>query len=400
MEPVLLTEGEDWEDKQLTESQVAALRRCRFVEVVEHRGRLQVRSARSRGWAGAIRLGAAPEVFELRIKPKVPISSLLFLVGYTRKQIDRLEWRDDEVSVGETDELLPAVAHGFARAARRALRGGPLRGYREVEESATVVRGRMREADQVRRHYSFSLPVEIRYDEHTIDILENRLLLAAARRLRVLPGVAMVTRTMLGKIIDELDGVSPLPPGASPPVWKANRLNARYHTVLGLADLVLRGSSYELGNGKAARADGLILLMDKLFEDFVSIALKTELERHGGLGVPQDSHHHLDDGGLFEMKPDLVYYRPDPAPFAVIDAKYKSAGRPDRDDMYQLVAYCTALGLRFGYIVSPGSPAERREHLIARSGITIAERFLDLGEPPAGIRRQIRDLAEEILHQS
>ncbi len=59
-----------------------------------------------------------------------------------------------------------------------------LRGYREVEEALPVVRGRIREAGQIRRRYGFPLPVEVRYDDYTVDIAENRPLLAASARAR------------------------------------------------------------------------------------------------------------------------------------------------------------------------------------------------------------------------
>ena len=80
----------------------------------------------------------------------------------------------------------------------------------------------------------------------------------------------------------------------------------------------------------------------------------------------------------------------------MIDAKYKTSG-PSREDMYQLVAYCTALGLRHGYLVSPGSPATQRTHQITRSNITIIEHTVDLSEPPDAIMHQIRELAVDII---
>ena len=52
------------------------------------------------------------------------------------------------------------------------------------------------------------------------------------------------------------------------------------------------------------------------------------------------------------MNPDLVWYRGGEA-LAVIDAKYKAekvAGYPNAD-LYQMLAYCTALGLPAGHLV-------------------------------------------------
>jgi 5-methylcytosine-specific restriction enzyme subunit McrC len=168
---------------------------------------------------------------------------------------------------------------------------------------------------------------------------------------------------------------------------------------------VLRGRSYELGDGSSLHADGLVFTMWRIFEDFVTVALERELD---GLGVTCHSQdkgqgHFLTRGGLFKLKPDLVCDRPGAdgrnAPFAVIDAKYKIDG-PDGDDMYQLVTYCAALGLKRGYVISPRTPACRRIHEIRDSGITIVEQYLDLDVPPADVLHQIRDLAEDIVRST
>jgi 5-methylcytosine-specific restriction enzyme subunit McrC len=67
--------------------------------------------------------------------------------------------------------------------------------------------------------------------------------------------------------------------------------------------------------------------------------------------------------------------------------------------MYAMLAYCTAFGVRHGYLVSPGNPADKRAHQITGSGITITEWLLDLDQPPVEVRRQVCDLAREILSQ-
>jgi 5-methylcytosine-specific restriction enzyme subunit McrC len=46
------------------------------------------------------------------------------------------------------------------------------------------VRGSIRFDERVRKRFGIPLPVEVRFDEFTEDILENRLLKAALRLLR------------------------------------------------------------------------------------------------------------------------------------------------------------------------------------------------------------------------
>jgi len=399
---VSLPEDGTWQDREFTSGQVTTLLSCGLVEVTSgsRMGHWRVRADPDAGKVGVARFGKRPDVLEVRVIPKVQVSRLLFLVGYARSGVDGLNWREEEVDVGEATDVLPAVAHAFARTADRALRQGVLLGYRETDESAAVIRGRIRAADQWRRHYMFPLPVEIRFDDYTVDIPENQILLMAAERLMRLPAIPSSTRAQLQHLAVRLDGVSRPALAQSLPEWKPTRLNARLHTALGLAELVLRGNAYELDDGRVVRADGLIVQMWKIFEDFVTTALGEALRTHGGRVRQQDPRHHLDVGRAFQLRPDLVYDRRNEdgqeAPNAVIDAKYKSAG-PAREDMYQMLAYCTSLGLRRGHLVYPGVTGEHCIHQIRGSDVEIIAHTLNLNLPPAKLLAQVASFAETIV---
>ena len=133
--------------------------------------------------------------------------------------------------------------------------------------------------------------------------------------------------------------------GTPLPTWAPTRLNARYHVALWLAELILRGNAVDQAPGDV-RLGGFLVDMAKVFEDFLTTALTEAFRPHGGWSRAQDRHH-LDVDDLVAIRPDLVWYQ-DGEPAAVIDAKYKAekpAGFPDAD-LYQMLAYCTALGLR------------------------------------------------------
>ncbi|GAA0917168.1 MULTISPECIES: McrC family protein [Streptomyces] len=69
--------------------------------------------------------------------------------------------------MGEHRDLLPALARAVERQVDRTLRQGLLQGYRTAEENALAVRGRIREAEQIRRRFGATLPVEAAYGEFT-----------------------------------------------------------------------------------------------------------------------------------------------------------------------------------------------------------------------------------------
>ena len=106
-------------------------------------------------------------------------------------------------------QLPEALAEAFARQATRALEQGLLHGYVETEDSLSVLRGRMRVGDQIARHHGRLIPLEVRFDEFTVDIAENQLLLATTLRLLRLP-IAAGPRRALQRIRLLLSDVTPL----------------------------------------------------------------------------------------------------------------------------------------------------------------------------------------------
>jgi 5-methylcytosine-specific restriction enzyme subunit McrC len=81
--------------------------------------------------------------------------------------------------------------------------------------------------------------------------------------------------------------------------------------------------------------------------------------------------------------------------FAVVDAKYK-AEKPEgfpNADLYQLLSYCTVLGLDEGHLIyaKGNEPVDR--HTVQGSGVVIHCHALDLSAAPAKMLRQVDYLA-------
>ncbi|MFE6908560.1 McrC family protein [Streptomyces erythrochromogenes] len=331
----------------------------------------------------------------VRVIPKVPVGRLFFLLGHALKP-DGI-WRDGSVDVAEHEDLLPALAHAVERQVDRALRQGLLQGYRAAEESSLVVRGRIRESEQIRRRFGATLPVEVAFDEFTTDIAENRILRAAVERLLRLPGVTAGVRRRLHHQRARLADAAVLVRGQPLPAWRPTRLNARYHHALHLARAVLDGTSAEHAAG-GLRVDGFLFDMNRLFEDFVTVALREACRARGHVARLQDPHH-LDEAAAIRIKPDLVLYGPDGALHAVVDAKYKAEKRegfPDAD-LYQMLAYCTALGLPTGHLVYAKGNAAHVAHTVRRAGIVIHQHALDLDQDPPGLLADVEEVADLLI---
>lgn len=391
--PVRLKEGGAWTQWRLSQEQARTLSESELVDIAPGPAHIwKIRTRGAKGVVGAVRLGRGSGTVELSIVPKIPVDRLLYLLGYAAGE---MRWFDEPVSAAVRPDLLPAVAGAFARSAGRALRPGVLLGYREVEDTLPLLRGRLRAAAQLRRRPGMALPMEVAYDDHTQDIPENQILLGAVRRLLRTPGVTPASRTALHGLAALLDGVTVPVPGAPLPRWTGTRLNRRYQQSLGLAALILSGGSYELDGGRHVSVDGLLVTMWRVFETFLGQALGEALrQRIGGRSQTQDLAYFLDIGRQHQLRPDLVHYLS--GPVAVVDAKYKA--ERERGDLYQMLAYCMRLGLSDGHLVYV-SGDEDTVHVPSPSGaVRLHRHVLDISVSPGELRARLAALADAVLH--
>ena len=258
------------------------------------------------------------------------------------------------------------------------------------------MRGRLLESVQLERHHGLPLPLEIRHDEFTADIPENQILRTACERMLLVPRVSAETRVRLRRLLREFGDVATIRRGDPIPPWQPTRLNARYHAALRLAELVLWATSVEHSPGGVA-VNGFLLDMPQLFEDFVTVALREALQGEYGGRVVNQWRGHLDHAERVDLRPDIVW-EVGGAAVAAADAKYKSeksSGYPNAD-LYQLLAYCTVLGLRVGHLVYAAGNEEPVWHVVRGACVEIICHALDLSRSPGELLAEVRDLALQV----
>ena len=194
---------------------------------------------------------------------------------------------------------------------------------------------------------------------------------------------------------DALDNVSlaPFPRGAVPEV-RFDRLNEHYRGVATLARLVLRHGAFEADRGKV-RASGFLMDMNAVFQEFVTVALREAL----GLSEHVFGERHirsLDEEGGVPLRPDLTWRDGSRWTF-VGDVKYKRLddGVPNAD-LYQLLAYATAVDLPGGLLIYAHGGREPATHTVRHSGRRLEVAALDLSGDLEGTLVKIRDLAQRI----
>ena len=308
-------------------------------------------------------------------------------------------WQDPGGTAG-ADTLVETLIPPFVSAARRAFSRGLLHGYRTEEEALHTVRGRIVVAEQVRRRFDVPFPVEVRYDEFTDDILANQLVKAATvllgrMRIRDSSGRAGLgwTGAMLGNV-----SLVEFGPKEVPEV-QFDRLNEHYREVVELSRLILRHGTFETNRG-GLRASGFLMDMNTVFQEFVTKALRDEL------GIPEDILRSddrtlritLDEDRHIRLRPDLSWWDGQTCTF-VGDAKYKNiAGEREipNADLYQLLAYTTALDLPGGLLIYAKGEAEPAEYPVRNAGKRLEVVALDLAGEVEEILDSIGSLARRV----
>ena len=150
------------------------------------------------------------------------------------------------------------------------------------------------------------------------------------------------------------------------PEVRFDRLNEHYRHVVGLARLILLHSEFESFRGDV-RASGFLINMNDLFQEFVTQALREALN--------VSDRTLRDDKGIrrltlakkdkVQLKPDLSWWDGETCRF-VGDAKYKKIihSTVPNADLYQLLAYATALGLPGGLLIYAQGEAEAATYKI------------------------------------
>jgi len=341
---------------------------------------------------GILRIGD----LQVEIAPRLPVERVLFLVSYS---LDPRAWRTQPTAVAGDDHLLEAMIPTFAHHVRIALRRGLLHGYRTLDDTHTTIRGRIRLADQLRVRPGRPLPVEVTYDDFSADILENRLLRSAIDRLLQLPLRHATSRRTLSALREQFATVTAVAyvPGRVPePIW--TRLNGRYRPAVSIARLVLDGAGLDISAGSIT-ATGVLFDMAAVFENFVVTALRESLGATFR-SFPQGAagrRLHLDEEGGIALKPDLSWWVNDRCVF-VGDCKYKRAtaeGVPNAD-LYQLLAYTTALNLRDGLLVYAAGEHPGGSHAVTHADKRLHITTLDLAGSPAYVLARIASLGDRI----
>jgi 5-methylcytosine-specific restriction enzyme subunit McrC len=266
-------------------------------------------------------------------------------------------------------------------------RAGLQRGYTERELQGTFLRGQLDVPAQLRGQRREQL--HCRLDEFDTNVPCNQAAVSAVSALLECPLLGEELRPALWQTLHGYPGVT------APPLdvnlierALASRPPEAYLALLGTCRLLAESLS-------AGAAPAFLLDLGKVFESYVTAGVcrafagsstTLALPQEGlTLAIPTDERPGL------AMRPDVTVMR-DGRAVAVLDVKWKRLLKTalDTEDVYQVIAYCAALGVVRGVLVYPGARERSWDYAIGNIRLTI--RSLRLVGEAERCRRGLRRL--------
>jgi 5-methylcytosine-specific restriction enzyme subunit McrC len=349
---------------------------------IDRRGAIVVRP---QSYVGRFRT----EDFDIRIDPKVPVESVLAMLGDAFDLVDFMP----RVLVGEHHSIEDLIVRAFVAEVEALLRLGLHRVYTESEEALSSVRGRVLVRATTDLFLRGVPRVACRFEEFTTNNVENQVVAAALRAVSMNGALQPQHRLGARKLAGDFVGVDALQQLDLDGVQRLG-LDVRtrhYRRALGLAEMILRAMGFHERHG-ARRSSGFLIDMNRLFETVLTKRLTQALSPIG-FDVQRQVHTTLDLDGEVQVRPDIVV-RDRSGRSAIVDAKYKNAATPSQADMYQMIAYCRAMGVTEAVLVDVAGGPERR-YLIRDGVITVHTMHIDLSSM-ATLATSVRNVAERI----
>jgi 5-methylcytosine-specific restriction enzyme subunit McrC len=367
----------------------------------EHRTHLEIAGTGRRGYyrltpAGHVGTIVGPSR-RLVIRPKIPLTNL----GHLLDPASAVPLGNDQAAAVPGAEVLDFLAGRLAQLLAERSAAGLHRAYAERDEQAPFLQGRLDLPAQLRDPAGRRDRFHCRYEDFTADVPCNQAPRATAELVLRSPLLGEAVRAGLRRALETFAGLSSVPLG--PELFLAagpDRLTEAYRPLLDLCRLL----ADSLGGGDRAGptpCPAFLLDMERVFERYVTAGVVGAFPAGGRCEAAVQPLHVANQPVPgqpdLHLRPDITLDR-DGRPAVVVDAKWKRlAGTPlVTEDVYQVLAYSTALGAPLAVLVYPGRRDRAWVYRLARAPVTLAVRTLRVvgtrDECRLSVRRLVRAL--------
>jgi 5-methylcytosine-specific restriction enzyme subunit McrC len=362
------------------------------VEVVPtHRpGRYRLTAS---GHVGTILLPAR----RLVLRPKIPLTNLFHLLDPATPP----PVIEDRAEPTPGSEALDFLAARLAALLNERAAAGLHRGYAERVERGPFLQGRLDVAAQVRDGGARKEALHCRFEEFTADVPCNQLPKAVAELVLRSPLAGERARSLVRQSLGGFDGVQAAALGPdSFAQAEPDRLTEPYRPLLDLCRLLADGLAPGCRDGATA-CPAFLLDMERVFEGYLTRGIVEAFAGRERYRVEVQPRHVANRAAAgqpdIHLRPDVVLSR-DGEPQVVIDAKWKDlAGSPlVTEDVYQVLAYCTALGVGRGVLVYSGRRDRSWDYEMAGTPVRLSIRTLRVVGERERCARSLRRLARSL----
>jgi 5-methylcytosine-specific restriction enzyme subunit McrC len=284
----------------------------------------------------------------IKINPKVPIKNLLGMLEYAYN-LKSFNFLQGLVNCDSLEDFYNHLAYTLAEKILARCRKGLYRDYIPKTERLAYVRGRINLQQTIQKPWDVKLKCQ--YDEHTADVLENKILLWTIFNIGhsgfCLERVSLIVR----KVYHALQGLVNLqfckPENCINRQY--NRLNSDYEELHYLCRFFLENTSPSHKNGENKTLPFLVN-MHRLYELFVAEWLKRHLPKNFFIKLQE----RINIGDNLYFQPDLIIYESSNSqPRYILDTKYKVPKTPSSDDVAQVVAYAQSKNCQEAVLIYP-----------------------------------------------
>jgi 5-methylcytosine-specific restriction enzyme subunit McrC len=333
----------------------------------------------------------------LLIRPKIPIENLFYLLDPTGP----VPSLSDQVTPLPGTEFLDFLAGRLAQLLKERAAAGLHRAYQERADQGPFLRGQVDLPAHVRDRNSRKDQLHCRFEEFTPDVLCNQIPKATAELAVRSPLLGDGVRVTLRRTLEAFTAVTSITVDRdSFPAAITDRLTEAYRPLLNLCRVLVE--SLGLGEHAGSTACPAFLLdMEEVFERYVTAGVVRAFAGHSRVLVSVQPLFtaNKSDASLpdIHLRPDFTIAAGD-RPFLVGDAKWKNlAGSPlVTADLYQVITYCTALGVNRGVLVYPGRRDRVWNYSLARAPLSVEIRMLRVTAKRESCARSLRRLARSL----
>jgi 5-methylcytosine-specific restriction enzyme subunit McrC len=368
-----------------------------------HRGRLEVlptgRRDRYRltalGWVGVL---IAPTC-RFVIHPKIPLVNVFAMLD----PLAAVPRDGDRIAPERGTEALEFLAGQLAQRMSERVTAGLQRAYRQQCEQGAVLHGRLDLPAQLREAPGRKDQLHSQYEDLSADLPCNRAVKATAEALSASPLLGAELRTALRQALAGFEGVSSVSPSAR--LWEevqVQRSPAEYRPLLDLCRLLADSLTLSDMAGNTP-APSFLIDLERVFEMHVTRGIVEEFalsrDQTAAVQATRTVNEPIANQPDIAMRPDLTIDC-DGRTALVIDAKWKRLpGNTETADLYQILAYGTALGAKGVVLVYPGKRWSVREYRFTHTPLQLMICTLQVGGTREACVRSVRRLARALKAQ-